>query len=343
MSDSSTVLILGAHGRLGSACVQAFDDAGWQVIAQQRKPAGQASAQTSHPRIQTLVTGAAPVSQLANSLPTVDVVVHAMNPAYTNAAWVQHVPGMMDSAITLASALKATLIFPGNVYNFGRHMPPVLTENLSQHPTSVKGRLRAEIEQKLRCATQATGLRAVVIRAGDFFGSGRGSWFDQVLTSKLQRGTFTYPGPLDVATPWAYLPDLAKTFVRVAGHRQQLPDFETLHFAGHQLSGADWLRALQPLAEAQGWGAAGQPLKTASLPWSLIRAVGLVNSSWASLAEVRYLYQTPHALGNAGLVKLLGAEPHTALPEAAAQALAELGLLSARSSINPSARVSAVR
>jgi NAD(P)-dependent dehydrogenase (short-subunit alcohol dehydrogenase family) len=34
MSDSSTVLILGAHGRLGSACVQAFADAGWHIIAQ---------------------------------------------------------------------------------------------------------------------------------------------------------------------------------------------------------------------------------------------------------------------------------------------------------------------
>ena len=96
-------------------------------------------------------------------------------------------------------------------------------------------------------------------------------------------------------------------------------------------------------AEAQGWVAAGQPLETAGLPWPLIRAVGLVNASWASLAEVRYLYQTPHALNNTRLVTLLDAEPHTALHEAAALALTGLGLLSASSRVSASVRVRALR
>jgi hypothetical protein len=45
------------------------------------------------------------------------------------------------------------------------------------------------------------------------------------------------------------------------------------------------------------------------------------------LLEMRYLWQTPHALANARLTALIGPEPHTPLPQAVAAALADLGLL----------------
>ena len=321
MTPTSTVLILGATGRLGAACTQAFADAGWRVIAQSRKP-----MPTQWPdSVTLLVTGATPIEQHTSSLQNVDVVVHAMNPAYTNAAWTAQVPAMMTSAIEIAQSLNATLMFPGNVYNFGAGMPRVLDERTPQRPTTVKGRLRVDVEQALEHATQTTALRAVVIRAGDFFGSGSGSMFDQVTVSKIRKGTFTHSGPLDVATPWAYAPDFAQTFVRVAECRQQLAKFDVLHFAGHVINGRDWLGALQPLAVNNGWVARGQPLKTAALPWPIMRAMALFSPALRALAEMRYLHSTPHALSNTRLRKLIGTEPHTPLAQAAASALAELG------------------
>ena len=150
--------------------------------------------------------------------------------------------------------------------------------------------------------------------------------FDQVSVSKIKKGTFTHSGPLDVATPWAYLPDLAQTFVAVAKQRQQLADFEVLHFAGHNINGRDWLGALQPLAVANRWVANGQALETAALPWRVMRVIGLFNPALESLAEMRYLAETPHALDNTRLRKLIGTEPHTPLAQATAGALTELGL-----------------
>lgn len=328
MTLSSSVLVLGANGRLGAACVRAFANAGWQVTAQSRK-----AAAGQHPAgVTPLVTGDGPIEKFAQNsaaklpkLPRIDVVVHAMNPTYTNAAWTAQVPAMMAASITLAEQLGATLMFPGNVYNFGSGMPPVLHESTPQHPTTVKGKLRVDVELALRQATEASGLRAVVIRAGDFFGSGSGSMFDQVTVSKIKKGTLTHSGPLDVATPWAYLPDLAQTFVAVANQRQQLAKFEVLNFAGHHINGRDWLGALQPLAAAHQWVAAGQALKTAALPWPVMRLIALFNPTLASLVEMRYLQSTPHALNNAHLLKLLGTEPHTPLAQAAASALADLG------------------
>ena len=333
MPSKLHVLVLGASGRLGAACAKAFAGSGWRVIAQQRRRAHLPTAVG----IETLVTGDAPVAGLLGTLPRIDVVVHAMNPAYTDAAWTEHVPVMMESAIFLAGALGATLMFPGNVYNFGAGMPALLLETTPQCPTTVKGRLRYSAEQRLLEASRESGLRAVVIRAGDFFGSGTGSWLDRVIASKLHSGTFTYPGPLETATPWAYLPDLAQTFLRVAEQRHQIVGLKTLHFSGHLLTGQDWLRVLQPLAEGQGWVRPGRPLKTAGLPWPLIRALGLFSGKWASLSDVRYLFETPHLLDNTRLHALIGSEPHTPFAGAVTAALDELGLFTTSASLSVSA------
>ena len=78
--------------------------------------------------------------------------------------------------------------------------------------------------------------------------------------------TTSVPIPMDVPTAWAYLPDMARSFVQVAEQRHRLPAFETLHFAGYSLTGQDWADALEPLAREHGWLAPGEPLRSASLP-----------------------------------------------------------------------------
>ena len=72
------------------------------------------------------------------------------------------------------------------------------------------------------------------------------------MVKDIRKGRFTYPGAPDIATPWAYLPDLARTFVAVAQRRAELPAFEVLHFAGHRITGQCWLEVLGAIAQAHG-------------------------------------------------------------------------------------------
>jgi len=317
---TKTVLILGARGRFGLAAARAFTAAGWRVIGQMRPGAAPPPVLGIEWRGIALQDTAALLAVAAGT----SVVVHALNPtAYTNTAWQAQSGPMLTAATGLCRTLGATLMLPGNVYNFGRDMPALLREDTPQHAHTVKGQVRMALEQQL----SASGVRAVVIRAGDFFGSGRGSWFDLVLTKQLTKGRFTYPGVGDVSTAWAYLPDLARTFVAVAERADRLPPFEVLHFAGHSLTAARWLEVLAPVAGAQGWLAPGAVLQRAGLPWPMLRLAAPFVPAWAALVEMRYLWQTPHALANDRLSALIGPEPHTPLPQAVAAALADLGLL----------------
>lgn len=319
----STVYILGARGRFGLAAARAFADAGWRVLAQTRPGAQVPTDAAQDARIQWLATDLNDAAALALAARGAAVVVHALNPAYTDKAWKAQVLPMLDASIGVARALAATLMVPGNIYNFGAAMPRVLREDTPQVAQTVKGMIRVAMEQKL----QRSGLRSVVIRAGDFFGSGKGTWFDQVIVKGIAKGVFTYPGQRDVATAWAYLPDLARAFVAVADRREQLQPFEVLHFAGYSITGQQWLDVIDPLARAQGWVKPGGHVKFKRLPWPLIRFGALLVAEWAALAEMRYLWETPQSLDNRKLMALIGSEPHTPLVLAAQSALMDLGIV----------------
>lgn len=330
MTQPSTVLILGARGRFGLAATRAFAQAGWQIVAQLRPGASGPAI----PGVVWLAAQPGDTTRLATAAHGATVVVQGLSPLYTHKAWRRDLPGLTQAAIDVTRELGALLMLPASVYNFGETMPALLREDTAQAAGTFKGRMRIASEAQVRAATQDGHMKAVVIRGGDFFGSGTGSWLDEVMLKDIRRGKLTYPGPMNVPTAWAYLPDMARSFVEVAGRRHSLPAFEMLHFAGYRLTGQDWADALGDIAREQGWVPAGRQLRTRSLSWGLMRTLGLVMPQIAALCEMRYQWYTPHALVNTRMAALAGAEPHTPFPQTLRMALAELGLLTPRKEIS---------
>jgi nucleoside-diphosphate-sugar epimerase len=334
------VLVLGANGRFGAAAVRAFHAAGWRVIAQARRPLAAGIAQ--------LATRAAvdPADTAALATATgggVSVVIHALNPPYDR--WATEALPLARAAIAAARARGATLIMPGNVYNFGEDMPTVLTEETPQRARTRKGLLRIEIEEALRAAS-LEGVRCAVLRAGDFFGGGTGSWFDLALVKSLRRGRFTYPGPLDVVHAWAALPELAAACVALAARADGLAPFSVHHFEGHAVTGRELADAVQAVAVRRGLLPAGGRLKIGGLPWGLMRVLSPFVPAWRELVEMAYLWRRPHRLDGTRLRALTGAPAETPLHDAVDAALAELGFFASGAptrETGPSATVAAGR
>ncbi len=324
--NSPTVLVLGAHGRLGAAACHAFASAGWSVLAQSRRPAS-ASSWHANPAIRSLIAPLEDTAQLVRLAQGAQAVVYAVNPPYTD--WAAQMLPLAEQGMRVATALNAVFMLPGNVYNFGTRMPSVLTETTTQpdslHENTAKGLLRIKVESLMR-ERAAQGMRSVVIRAGDFYGAGTGSWFDLAITKDLRNGKITYPGPLNVAHAWAYLPDLAQCFVRVAArpHRPPGPgSFEQFHFAGHTLTGNQLIALIERAAVLHNLRPA-QGFRIGSIPWGLMRAVGTVYPSWRELAPMRYLWQVPHLLDDTALREAIGDVPTTDAASAVSDALLAL-------------------
>jgi nucleoside-diphosphate-sugar epimerase len=316
-------LVLGANGRFGAAAVAAFTAAGWTVLAQARRTPAALPQGAQHVAVALDDTKA-----LAAAASGACVVVHAVNPAYTD--WAQWMLPLARQGLDAAERLGALFMLPGNVYGFGAGMPSTLREDTPARPTTEKGRLRVELEDEIADRTRSGRLRGAVIRAGDFYGGGQGSWLDLVVVKSLRAGKLVYPGPIDLPHAWAYLPDLARAFVAVAEQARggDAPAFETLHFTGHTMTGSELLDTVQ--AAAADLGAvpsvvARRGWRHGTMPWGFIRAMGFFMPSMKAVAEMSYLWRVPHALDGTTLTARIGPLPQTLPRLAMRQALVELG------------------
>jgi nucleoside-diphosphate-sugar epimerase len=308
---SSRVLVMGATGRFGAAACEAFRMAGWGVTAQVR-PGAAARAPRGTEILETLDR-----AKVAEAARGTDIIVHALNPRYTD--WHKSALPMAYSAIEAAESAGAALMFPGNVYNYGSPLPARIDETTPMHPSARKGAMRVEIEGRMREAAER-GVRTIILRAGDFFGGGRGSWLDLVITKDLGRGCITYPGPLDVVHEWAYLPDLVAAFVRLAEIRDRLDMFESFGFPGHAVTGHDFVAAIK--------NALRRNFQVKTMSWWLIHALRPIVPMSRELSEMAYLWQEPHAIAGDKLKAAIGGVPHTPFDTAVARALRELGVRS---------------
>jgi nucleoside-diphosphate-sugar epimerase len=306
------IIILGGAGQLGRAAAQAFKATGWQVgsLVRGRSAAG-AVAGTD-----IIEVDARDSESVVAAAGGADVVLHALNVPFRE--WALSALPLADTAIATARENGATLVFPGNLYNYGPGMPALLEETAPMHPTSRKGAIRVAIETRLREAA-GNGVRTIVLRAGDYFGGdGTGSWFDRVIVKEIAAGRLTWPGPLDCVHEWAYLPDFAAALVRLVEQRERLPTFAAFGFAGHPLTGRELAGAISR--------ACRRDFKIDYMPWRLLRVLGIAVPMFRELSEISWLWSTPHAIDGAALRAVIGDIPHTPLDQAVAASLAALGV-----------------
>jgi nucleoside-diphosphate-sugar epimerase len=310
MNVAGRILVLGATGRLGHAAAEAFRRARWSVASLAR-PGSRSRAPAGTEVIEVDALDSTAVAAAARDA---DVVLHALNPPYTD--WSRFALRLAYSAIAAAETAGATLLFPGNLYNYGSPVPPVVNETVPMRPSSRKGRLRLAIEERMAEAAER-GVRTIIVRAGDFYGGGQGSWFDLVIAKDMDRGRLTYPGPLDRVHEWAYLPDLASALVRLAEIRGRLGPLERIGFPGHAVTGREFTAAI---ARAH-----RRKLEVKRMTWWLIHALRPLVPLCRELSEVAYLWNEPHRIDGRRLGAAIGDIPHTPLDVAVARALQDLG------------------
>lgn len=322
MTDIKTALILGATGGIGGAVAAALRKRGWRITALHRDPAKAARKADATTWIQGDALNPREVVGAAHGAA---LIVHAVNPpGYRN--WAQWVLPMLDSSIEAARATGARILLPGTIYNYGPDAFPLLREDSPQNPLTRKGKIRVEMERRLRRAADS-GVRSLIVRAGDFFGPQAGNnWFSQGLIKPGQAvKSIAYPGRPDIGHAWAYLPDLATTMTQLIERESQLGTFETFHFAGHwDADGKQMTRAIRTAARA---GNRPEDIPVRTFPWPAITLLSPFVTLFREMREMRYLWSEPLQLSNEKLLSVLGTEVRTPLVDAVAASLAGLGCL----------------
>ncbi|WP_240648136.1 NAD-dependent epimerase/dehydratase family protein [Pararobbsia silviterrae] len=241
--DGKIALVLGATGGIGGEVAARLQRGGWAVRALHRNPDGLSSRGE---RFEWVRGDAMHEADVVRAAQGVSLIVHAVNPpGYRN--WGRLVLPMIDNTIRAARASGARIVLPGTVYNYGPDAWPELIETSPQRPQTRKGRIRVELEARLRAASR-DGVRTLIVRAGDFFGPRAASnWFAQGLVKAGKPvTTILNPGRRATGHQWAYVPDVAETMVRLIEREVELEPFATFHMDGHwDEDGMQMIRAIQ--------------------------------------------------------------------------------------------------
>lgn len=319
MSKASVALVIGATGGIGGEVARALAARGWTVRALARDIEA-AKRRWKGPTLDWRQGDAMNPPDVTDAAKGAAVIFHGANPpGYRN--WAGLALPMLESTIAAARGAGARIVFPGTLYNYGPDAFPLIAEAAPQRPLTRKGRIRAEMELRLKAAS--ADVPVLIIRAGDFFGPSVGnSWFGQGIVKPGRPVTaVTYPGNPEAGHAFAYLPDLAETFAALIERADELPAFARFHFAGH-----DFARGIE-IAERVRIVAGRPDLPIRRFPWWAVTLASPVVETFRELLEMRYLWRQTVRLDNRTLVAFLGREPHTETDEALRATLVGLGCL----------------
>ncbi len=150
-------------GPLGRATAQALKQAGCEVVLINRSgnlenpPAG----------VTLCALDILAHDRLPKELEDCVAIHFCAQPAYHR--WVEEFSALQEAAITLAVNASARLIVAENLYGYGVVTSP-MSEDFPLKPHTRKGRVRAEMHERLMKEHRAGVLQVAVARGSDFFG-----------------------------------------------------------------------------------------------------------------------------------------------------------------------------
>lgn len=294
------VTILGINGRIGQEVAKAFVAAGWQVTGMGRGNRARLAG------VNFIEGDAGRQADVRAAIAGADVVVNALNLPYDK--WDKgRAEAQLANVLAALKGSGVTLMFPGNIYNFGADQT-VLKPETRFRPEKDKGKIRVRMEQQLEAASR-DGLQVIILRTADFYAPGATqSNFDLALMARIKSNVLQYPGKLEISHSWAYLPDVGRAYVKLADVRRSLGRFERFHFRGHFATGHEMIEAVQK--------ALPHRTTVTMVPWGLLRVLGLFMPIIREVIKMNYLWAVPHRLEDKRLDEILGADFDTPFEEA---------------------------
>lgn len=292
--------VIVGYGPAGAATAHALVEQQHQVRVVTR------SARPAEPGIEFVTLDAADADRLAEVAKGADVVYHCAAPAYTR--WPQELPALTSGVAAAAEASGAVLVVLSNLYGYGPVDRP-LTEDLPLAATGRKGRVRAQLWHEVLALHRQGRIRVVEARASDFFGprvTDGGHLAGRVVPGLLRGRTVRVLGDPTAAHSWTYLPDVARTLIRLGGaeaawgrpwHVPTAPP-ETIRSMVEQLCEA-----------------AGRPaVPVRRVPPAVVRVLAAFSPFIRELDEVRYQFDRPFVVDSSACSERFGLTA-TPMPE----------------------------
>ncbi|WKV70383.1 NAD-dependent epimerase/dehydratase family protein [Streptomyces sp. PCS3-D2] len=243
------------------------------------------SGRSPEPGLEHVAFDAADRERLIAAARGATAIHHCAAPPYHR--WVRAWPPLVASVCAAAEATGAVLVMLGNLYGYGPVDGP-LTEELPLAATGPKGRVRAAAWEQVRTLHEQGRIRAVEVRASDFFGPGvttGGHLAGRVVPALLRGKPVATLGDPDAPHSWTYLPDVAAAMAEVAGEERAW--------------GRPWHipteppRSVREMADRLAAESGSGPAVVRRIPSAALSLAGLFSPLMRELGEIRYQFDRP--------------------------------------------------
>jgi nucleoside-diphosphate-sugar epimerase len=294
-------VVLGGSGGAGNAIARALADAGLRVRAVTRSGKADLPA-TIELRAADVTTAEGVAAAVAGA----DVVYMAAQPAYHR--WPEEFPQMLRSVIDGVAAVGAKLVMVDNLYAYGPGAG-VITEATPERATDRKGQTRRTLTGMLWEAHRSGRLRVTIGRASDYFGPrADNSGITALAIEPVAAGkTIRWTGSLDTPRVNAYLPDIARAYVKLGTSSAADGELWILPH-GPAVTGREFLAAVNRAVPA--------PLKTGLVTRGMMRMVAPFHRISRESLPMLYQWIEPFLVDDAKFQKTFGPFAVTPLDEA---------------------------
>ncbi len=228
-------VVLGAQGNAGQALVRALAARGEHVRAVSRR-----EAEEPLEGVEWVVGDITDPADRERLFVGSKVVYLAAQPLYTR--WSEDFLPLVDHVLAGTAVSGARLVHVDNAYMYGQ-VTGELTEALPNRPVSAKGRIRAQVAERLLQAHASGTARVAIGRASDFFGPRVGGSVvgDALFSDVLGGGTPRWLGSLDVPHTLSYVEDVARALITLGTDDRALGEVWHLP-AAPAVTGREFLR-----------------------------------------------------------------------------------------------------
>jgi len=308
-------LIIGATGAIGYAFAKALQEAGEPatLLVRNRRKAISLFGNTQG---FTIVEGDVNDTALLKSVAEgTEFMFHGANAAYQH--WAAEMPVMTRSVIAAAEHAGATVIFPGNNYNFGQTEHPI-SEITPFNPSAPLGKVRSDLEKMLQLASDQGRIRTLVVRMAEIWGPNVvNKQFAPIFENALKGRAMPWLITAEPAQQLLYAPDAGRAIVALTKAYVRTP-YEVYNVGGALApSIRSWLEQIAEVA--------GKPAKISIVPKFMVSMLGLMIPVMREVASLAYKFETTVILNDA---KFRTAHPEfqqTPMRQAIAETLAWFG------------------
>ena len=213
--------VIVGSGAIGQWTAHEIALAGGDVVLASRSGRGLGTGigEGPTPRVATAQVDAADAAAMVKLAAGADVLVNAVNPPYTD--WDEKWPPMAAGFLEAAERTGAALLIIGNLYAYGHPTTPMIEGVTPEVPNGHKGRVRQKMWHDALDAHRAGRIRAVEIRAADYFGPGATagmSYLNQYAIRPAMAGKTArhIMGVVDAPHSWTYVSDIGRLAAAIA-------------------------------------------------------------------------------------------------------------------------------